>query len=38
MNIEAYEKRIAAILGREDLDFDEAVDVFYDYLSSFVQY
>jgi hypothetical protein len=34
MDIEAHDKRIAAILGREDLDFDEAVDVFYDYLKA----
>jgi len=32
MKRDAREKRIAAIVGKEDLDFDEAVDVFYDYL------
>jgi hypothetical protein len=34
MNIEAHDKRIAEILGREALDFDEAVVVFYDYLKA----
>jgi hypothetical protein len=34
MNIEAHYKRIAEILGKEALDFDEAVDVFYDYLKA----
>ena len=35
MNRDAQEKRMAAILGEtEDLDFDEAVKVFYEYLKS----
>jgi hypothetical protein len=35
MNMDAQDKRIAAILGEsEDLDFDEAVKVFYEYLKS----
>lgn len=34
MKMDAYDKRIAAILGKKDLDFDEAVDVFYDYLKA----
>ena len=35
MNRDAQDKRITVILGRnEDLDFDEAVKVFYEYLKS----
>ena len=35
MNRDAQDKRIAAILGEnEDLDFDEAVEVFCEYLKS----
>ena len=35
MDVDAHDKRIAAILGEnEDLDFDEAVKVFCEYLKS----
>jgi len=34
MKRDAQEKRIAAIVGEEDLDFDGAGDVFYDYLKA----
>jgi len=35
MNRDAQDKRIAAVLKEnEDLDFDEAVKVFYEYLMS----
>jgi len=35
MNMDAQDKRIAEILGEnEDLDFDEAIKVFYEYLKS----
>ena len=34
MKTDAYDKRIAAILGEKDLDFNEAVDTFYEYLKT----
>jgi len=35
MNRDAQDKRIAAILGEnEDLDFDETIDIFYEYLKT----
>ena len=34
MKIDAYDQRIAAILGEKDLDFDEGVDIFYEYLKT----
>jgi len=34
MKRDAQDERIAAILGEEDLDFDEAVEIFYEYLKA----